>query len=120
MVGICLTFIISSYVLGSLSAYQIFPKISDTMHWRLAEASTFVAILGVIQCYRIGGGVSNLILSGANLDQYSRPTDPIVIEFAEEMQKHPRWLTLLAGLGYVVFYGQALFGTMLILIRQAS
>jgi hypothetical protein len=111
-VGVCLIIIIGNFVLGSLLDHVPFQTRFDVC--------TLIAILGAVQCHRIGGGISDFILLSISLDQHSRPWDANVIEFSEQLEQHPRWLTSLAGIGYLICYTHALCGIMLALVLRLS
>lgn len=111
-VAICTTIVITPFALHVLSVHAGFSPLKLPLQTTV-EVCTLIALIGAIQCHRIGGGISDFLLTSMMLDKHVRPTDPVIIEFTEHMEQHPRWLTFLAFIGYCVCYTQVLCGTML-------
>jgi len=96
-VAICFAIIIGYFTLNAFAVHGWIPGLKSADLDPVFRALPIVGLIGLIQCFRIGGGTSDLLF--LNLDGVIGPHDPRIKEFEANNQRHGRSLTALVAIG---------------------
>ena len=107
-VAACFASTIGYFTLNAFAVHGCIPGLESEDLNPVFRLLPIFAVVGLIQCFRIGCDTSELIF--LNLDGVSAPNDPRILEFESQIERHGRWLTALVGLGSTTFLVMILVG----------